>query len=381
MLQKEINGLSGVLRGSPLWKMSPAVDTMAQSFWHARFPPISKGPGLATTPSAQPSNLPPDGQAAARRGTGQAGPEGPGAAAPESQTKPSEGRPAASQEVPFSSAALSPEDGPGRAGGEERRGRPAEGRRTPADDRTHPAVGDPPRIAVYHEAQTPPAVVPLNIPSGGPGGESATPQLIELLTARSYALAREQGGAIPIGVFRELIENLVHASFAGVVITIRDGGNTVRVSDRGPGIPDKEAALRPGFTSADSEAKQFIRGVGSGFSVVKETLAGLGGTLDIEDNLGRGTVVTAHVIPPPETRLTPAPARAYNLPERQLKILLLTVELAPVGPTRVAQELGVSTSTAFRDLVSLEEAGFVVSRPSGHRSATDAGLAYLDAVL
>ena len=94
-------------------------------------------------------------------------------------------------------------------------------------------------------------------------------------------------------MFRELIENLVHASFAGVVITILDGGNTLRVSDQGPGIPDKDAALRPGFTSADATAKRYIRGVGSGFSVVTETLAGLGGTLEIEDNLGRGTVVTA----------------------------------------------------------------------------------------
>jgi hypothetical protein len=198
---------------------------------------------------------------------------------------------------------------------------------------------------------------------------------------RSYSLAREQGGIIPMSVFRELIDNLVHASFAGVVITILDRGNTVRISDQGPGIPDKEAALRPGFTSADAEAKRLIRGVGSGFALVKETLAALGGDLSIEDNLGRGTVVTARVSPLPETPLAPGPAPAYNLPERQLKILLLTVELAPVGPTRIAQELGVSTSTAYRDLVSLEQAGFVVCRPSGHRSATDAGLAYLDAVL
>ena len=91
--------------------------------------------------------------------------------------------------------------------------------------------------------------------------------------------------------------------------------------------------------------------------------------------------MTARVPPPVESPLAPAPAPEYNLPERQLKVLLLTVELAPVGPTRVAQELGVSTSTAYRDLVSLEEAGFVVCRPSGHRSATDAGLAYLGTVL
>jgi hypothetical protein len=242
-------------------------------------------------------------------------------------------------------------------------------------------AGDSPRIAVYREMHSPPAVIPLSFSREDVPDEAAVSQLIESLTTRSYSLAREQGGLIPLTVFRELIENLVHASFAGVVITILDGGNTVRISDRGPGIPDKEAAVRPGFTSADAEAKQFIRGVGSGFSVVTEMLTALDGTLEIEDNLGRGTVVTVRVAPPPETPLASPAAPSYNLPERQLKALLLTVELAPVGPTRIAQELGVSTSTAYRDLVSLEQTGFVVCRPSGHRSATDAGLAYLNAVL
>lgn len=216
----------------------------------------------------------------------------------------------------------------------------------------------------------------LRVPAG-----RAVPQLIELLTTRAHSLAREQGSLIPAAVFRELIENLVHAGFAGVVITILDGGNTVRVSDQGPGIPNKDAALRPGFTSADAASKQYIRGVGSGFSLVQRILTELGGTLEIADNLGRGTVVTAQVPRPLEVALASVPAPEYNLPERQLKVLLLTVELAPVGPTRIAQELGVSTSTAYRDLVSLEEVGFVTCRPSGHRSATDTGLAYLDAVL
>ena len=189
-------------------------------------------------------------------------------------------------------------------------------------------------------------------------------------------------GRIPISVFRELIENLVHASFAGVVITILDGGNTVRISDQGPGHTRQGGRAPPGLHLGRRRRQalhprsglRLLRGAGRPWPAWV-------GSLEIEDNLGRGTVVTARVAPPPETPLAPAPAPAYNLPERQLKILLLTVELAPVGPTRIAQELGVSTSTAYRDLVSLEEAGFVACRPSGHRSATDAGLAYLDAVL
>ena len=263
-----------------------------------------------------------------------------------------------------------------------------------------PGFDAAPRIAVYRDAGSPPLVVPLTragdpadgaavfaesapAQDGGPtgAGVDVTQQLAKDLTARAYGLAREEGGGIPLSVFRELIDNLVHASFAGVVITILDGGNTLRVSDQGPGIPDKEAALRPGFTSADAAAKRHIRGVGSGLSVAQRSLAGLGGPLEIEDNLGRGTVITARIPPPVETPLAPVPTPEYNLPERQLKVLLLTVELAPVGPTRIAQELGVSTSTAYRDLVSLEQAGFVVCRPSGHRSATDAGLAYVAAVM
>lgn len=281
-----------------------------------------------------------------------------------------------------------------------------------------------PRIAVYQEAGVPPTVIALIISAdrmdtreddneGGPGYEElrtaellgtdgslppggvltadgsialgataeSVQQVIEDLTTRAHGLSREQGGGIPVAVFKELIENLVHASFSGVVINILDGGNTLRISDQGPGIPDKDAALRPGFTSADAQAKRYIRGVGSGFSVVQRALATLGGALEIEDNLGRGTVITARIPAPIESPLASAPTPAYNLPERQLKVLLLTVELAPVGPTRIAQELGISTSTAYRDLVSLEQAGFVVCRPSGHRSATDTGLAYVGAVV
>jgi anti-sigma regulatory factor (Ser/Thr protein kinase) len=248
----------------------------------------------------------------------------------------------------------------------------------PVDLASFSPHADPPRIAVYDEPRTPPVVV---LVAEVPPSDDNLPALIEALARRTHELSQQLGGRMPITVLRELVENLVHASFAGVVITILDQGNTVRISDRGPGIPDKEAALLPGFTSADAYAKRFIRGVGSGFSVVKQTLASLDGALNIEDNLGRGTVVTARVSPSSETPFASATVPAYNLSQRQLKTLLLTVELAPVGPTRIAQELGVSTSTAYRDLVSLEDVGFVISQATGHRSVTEAGLAYLNAVL
>ncbi len=239
------------------------------------------------------------------------------------------------------------------------------------------AFTESPRIAVYGEPVAAPLIIPL---SNLPASDAEVPLFIEAVAEHAFTLAHDQGGRLPLVIFRELVDNLVHASFREVVITILDRGNTVRISDRGPGIADKEAALRPGFTSADSRSKQFIRGVGSGFAVVREALASMNGLLELDDNLGHGTVVTARVEALEENVLAPPAVPSYNLSERQLKALLLTVELAPVGPTRIAQELGVSTSTAYRDLVSLEEAGFVTSLATGHRSVTEEGLAHLHAL-
>jgi hypothetical protein len=214
-----------------------------------------------------------------------------------------------------------------------------------------------------------------------PSSEAEIPAFIEAVYQQGFSLCQEVGGSVPLVVFQELIENLIHASFREVVITILDRGNTLRISDRGPGIADKDAALRPGFTSADNFARKYIRGVGSGLAVVSRTLATLDGGLTIEDNLDHGTVITARVRPPEETPLAPAATPSYNLSQRQLKALLLTVELAPVGPTRLAQELGVSTSTAYRDLLSLEEAGYISCLETGLRAATEAGMAYLNSLM
>lgn len=238
--------------------------------------------------------------------------------------------------------------------------------------------GGPACIAVYAERHSPPRIVHVPLTVDADGGVRG---VIDELAGRAFRLAREQGGRLSLEIVRELVENLIHASFEGVVITILDKGNTLRVSDRGPGIPDKQTALKAGFTSADAAVRELIRGVGSGLAVVREAVGAMGGSLEIEDNLGGGTVVTVCIDPPPDGGFAPRAVPSYNLSERQLKALLLTIELAPVGPSRVAHELGVSTSTAYRDLVALEKAELVASRSDGRRTVTDAGLAYLDALL
>ena len=57
---------------------------------------------------------------------------------------------------------------------------------------------------------------------------------------------------MPYSVIQELIENLLHAYFRDVVITILDNGQTIRISDHGPGVDDKDRAFQPGFTTATS---------------------------------------------------------------------------------------------------------------------------------
>jgi signal transduction histidine kinase len=123
---------------------------------------------------------------------------------------------------------------------------------------------------------------------------------IEQLASRTYSLARERGGSIPFTIIREVSENLIHAGFREVVVTILDDGATIRFADQGPGIPDKERVFLPGFSTATSEMKRIIRGVGSGLPIVRETLAFAGGTIEIDDNLGSGTVVTLRAAPPVE---------------------------------------------------------------------------------
>lgn len=206
---------------------------------------------------------------------------------------------------------------------------------------------------------------------------------IERLASRTYHLAREQGGEVPYTLIREIVENLVHAGFSEVVVTILDDGNTVRFSDQGPGIPDKERVFLPGFSTASADMKRYIKGVGSGLPIVKESLSFAGGSIDIDDNLGRGTVVTLRVEQKVAAQVQPEQEdhrRAPRLTTRQKQVLAIVMELGSAGPSAVAKELSVGLSTAYRDLASLEEAGLIVADETGKRQLTEFGVSYLDTI-
>jgi len=235
------------------------------------------------------------------------------------------------------------------------------------------------RLAIYDSPLATPRVITLR------GQEFH--QFVGDLAARTYNHSRERGGRIPYVVIREIVENLIHAYFEGAVISILDDGNTIRISDQGPGVSDPQKALRPGFTTATAAMRRYIKGVGSGLPVAKEQLEFLGGAITIDSNLSRGTVITLSVAPGASAAPAAAPGasapaagppgRHAELTPRQKKVLLLIAELGSAGPSAVAKELGVSQSTAYRELQALSALHLIDSRRSGKRTLTEDGIAVL----
>lgn len=253
------------------------------------------------------------------------------------------------------------------------------------------------RVAVYEATGAAPRVI--DVPAAPPG------EFIEAVASNTYELARAQGGRIPYTVIREVSENLIHADFREPVVSILDGGRTIRFADQGPGIAEKDKAQQPGFTTATHDMKAFIRGVGSGLPIVRDYLSVSGGSLEIEDNLGSGTVVTVteRSLPAREpfasrdvvagsvpVFATPAdsllaedfaplapPVASPRLTTRQKQALALVMENGNAGPSLVSRELNVGVSTAYRDLAALEEAGLIYA-DGGKRHLSEAGIGYLD---
>ena len=308
------------------------------------------------------------------------------------------------------------------------------------------------RIAAYDDLLSAPRMVeiePTDISS-----------YIDKIASTTYEMATQLGGIIPYTVIREVSENFIHANFKEIIVSILDHGCTIRFADQGPGIENKDRAQMPGFSSATSEMKDYIRGVGSGLPMVKEYLKFSNGRLVIEDNIKDGAVVTiavdrnagstgpvvyqespvvslpmqqaqyaqanpqamqsfgqpqpnsgawqtqysamqqgtvqqgwlqnpaawqqAGAVPVLQNQNTTAaaytaasmqPATGMSmLGESEADILALSTE-GGVGPTDVQRALGISTTTAYRKLEKLEEAGLLMQDTShkGKRILTQLG--------
>ena len=175
----------------------------------------------------------------------------------------------------------------------------------------------PTRIAIFDDPAAAPRVIVIQ--------PKDVRSYLEEITATVTRLAKEQGGRISFTVIREVVENLVHAYFIEPTISILDGGNTIRFSDQGPGIREKDRALEYGTTSATEEMKKYIRGVGSGLPYAQQYMQDHGGSLTIEDNLNSGTIVTISM--PGESA-----AGETNMPQTQTQMPGTTQSYQQVPP-------------------------------------------------
>lgn len=253
----------------------------------------------------------------------------------------------------------------------------------------------PVRIAVYDNMRSIPRIIDLNF--------NDINNFINETSEKTYNLSHEIGGSIPYTLIKEIIENLIHADFKEVVITVLDRGNHIIVTDQGPGIADKEKAFLPGYTTATSKMKEYIRGVGSGFPIIKETITFSGGSIEVKDNIKRGTVISlklgltkdgekvqdsssepAAVLPSDiesEKKTQIDILDKFNgkiLSDRQKKILFVILELEEAGPSKISKELGFSLSTSYRELIYLEKNKLLTSSISGKRRLSKKGIKYLE---
>ncbi|MDR2196968.1 MAG: MarR family transcriptional regulator [Coriobacteriales bacterium] len=282
-------------------------------------------------------------------------------------------------------------------------------------------IGTRARIAVYDDLRSSPRIIEI---------ESASiPDFIESIASTTYSEARALGGSLPYTVIREIAENFIHADFKECAVSLLNHGNTISFSDQGPGIEKKLLVQQPGVTSATADMKRFIKGVGSGFPIVKEYLQFSKGHLSITDNALEGVVITLSVepqssagalgslnnglaangagalpfggaqrhgatdSPPSSPTALPLPGAVADpsagfqaadyppslpaqpvLDEREKRTLLLVAELGAVGPNDLVKRLSLSAPTVSRLLKSLERRGFLEPVARRKRILSNAGL-------
>jgi two-component system phosphate regulon sensor histidine kinase PhoR len=113
------------------------------------------------------------------------------------------------------------------------------------------------------------------------------PDIDERLTARADRRAVEQ-------VLTNLLDNAIKYCPTGTDVTLRAAveGNHIRVSveDRGPGIDAQHLPrLFERFYRVDAGRSRELGGTGLGLAIVKHLIEAMGGTVDVQSTLGRGT--------------------------------------------------------------------------------------------
>jgi len=91
-----------------------------------------------------------------------------------------------------------------------------------------------------------------------------------------------------ISMYEAEINAVIHGHGGAADIEIDNEKIVVRISDKGPGIPDLELAMQEGYSTASDEVREMGFGAGMGLPNIKR----YADKLDIETEVGKGTTLT-----------------------------------------------------------------------------------------
>lgn len=92
---------------------------------------------------------------------------------------------------------------------------------------------------------------------------------------------------IVIALYEAEVNVVAHAYRGTVNVEIDENKITILVSDEGPGIPDVELAMQPGFSTASKKVREMGFGAGMGLPNIKKNTD----ELLIESEVNKGTNV------------------------------------------------------------------------------------------
>jgi len=91
-----------------------------------------------------------------------------------------------------------------------------------------------------------------------------------------------------VSMYEAEINAVIHGHGGTADIEIDNEKIVVRISDKGPGIPDLELAMQEGYSTASDEVREMGFGAGMGLPNIKR----YADKLDIETEVGKGTTLT-----------------------------------------------------------------------------------------
>ena len=147
-----------------------------------------------------------------------------------------------------------------------------------------------------------------------------------------------------------------HAGGVGVSIARHGEGLALSISDTGPGIPeDRIPILFEEFEQGDNSASSPHEGTGLGLAITRRLVARMGGRIEAESRLGRGSTFRV-MLPLPEASPTASAARPAPVPRVDLGgRRILIVADSPFQAPYLARRLSRSGAAAV--VVPNPEAG------------------------